>query len=144
MRERYHPDPRAKSTAWRLALLFTLLCVVIVPPALAAAGGTPKDCVELATAVPEPVHEGRYNILCLRPKPGPVNIKCRADAVTGASRLAIEPFDMAGLTSQTVEVTQDGPVFAITGTAGANAHLFFSYDGPFQPIRDQYTLTCRW
>ena len=111
---------------------------------IAAAEGKPKDCVEIAIDRPATVHEGRYNILCLRPRPGPVNIRCRTDAVSGPSRLAVEPYNMTGIESRIVDITDDGPVLVFSGVAGTNAHLFFSYDGPFQPIRDRYTLTCRW
>lgn len=146
MRERYHHGATPKSKAHGFVTLLAMLSVLLTtsPAYPQGTGATPKDCVEIASNVPGTVHEGRYNILCLRPSPGPVEIRCRADGVPGPNRLAVSPFAIARIKPHVVEITRDGPMLAVAGVARENAHLFFSYDGPFQPIRDRYTLTCTW
>lgn len=106
--------------------------------------GTPKDCVLVEVGKPAVVQEGRYNILCLRPGPGPFSVSCFAEGVPGPHTLVLYPFDIGGPARQDIEIFGDGPVFSLQGMAGADAHLFLSYDGPFDPIRDGYNLTCRW
>jgi hypothetical protein len=104
----------------------------------------PKDCVEVETGVPTVVQEGRYNILCLRPKPGPFLARCRAEQVMAPSSLTMYPFDIEGPSAKDIAVKDTGLILEVDGVAGIEAHLFLSYGGPFDPIRDGYTLTCRW
>lgn len=125
-----------------------ILCVFLGshPPVGATSGqvGTPKDCVLVEAGEPALVQEGRYNILCLRPDPGPFAVACFAEGVPGPHMLVVYPFDIAGPGRQDIQILGDGPVLALRGLAGNDAHLFLSYDGPFDPIRDGYRLTCRW
>lgn len=94
--------------------------------------------------MPATVHEGRYNILCVRLPPGPFDLQCRADDVAESSLLDVHPLNVDGLEPHTRTVSGDGAVMAATGRAAADAHVFFSYAGPFYPVRDGYRLTCRW
>ncbi len=105
---------------------------------------TPKDCVTLDKGVSQVVYEGRYNILCVRPPPGPLVLRCATDGVRGPSRLAVHPYSVDGPAPTILAISENGPLAEITGTAGPDAHVFFSYDGPFQPLNDRYRLTCRW
>jgi hypothetical protein len=105
---------------------------------------SPKDCLALKPGIAETVHEGRYNILCVRPPPGPLALRCRVDGVTGQSALQVYPLTVDGTVDRTVTLSGDGPLPAVDGIAGPDAYAFFSYDGPFYPVRDKYRLTCRW
>lgn len=105
---------------------------------------TPKDCVALSRGIAATVHEGRYNILCVRPEPGPMDLRCKAEGVPAPSTLRVFPYEVDGAPETTIDLTADGPLPPVTGIAGPDAHVFFSYDGPFDPIRDGYRLTCRW
>jgi len=140
MGRRYHSDQNRQS-ALKTVVFVTVLAISI---ATGARAQTPKDCVALADGVPETVHEGRYSILCVRPTPGPLTLRCRADGVPGPSLLRIYPHALDGARERILEIATDGALPPIDGTAGADAVVFFSYDGPFDPIRDRYTLTCRW
>jgi len=108
------------------------------------AGASPKDCVELSPGVAETVHQGRYNILCVRPAAGAVSVACEVADVATPSRLQVHPLAIDGAYPQTVSIAGDGPLPEISGSAGSAAYVFFSYDGPFDPIRDGYSLTCHW
>lgn len=115
-------------------------------PAVAASSGAgaPRDCVSVQNGEAAIIQEGRYNILCMRPAPGPFAVRCSAENVPGSHVLALYPFDIQGPTEGEIEVLGDGHVLSLTGLAGADAHLFLSYDGPFNPIYDGYALTCHW
>lgn len=106
--------------------------------------GRLKDCVSVEAGTPAVVQEGRYNILCLRPSPGPFFVDCFAKDVPGPHTLVLYPYAIDGPGRQDVEISGDGAALALRGVARTDAHLFLSYDGPFDPIRDGYTLTCRW
>lgn len=139
MTESYHPPGARKSALIGAAVA---LAAAVAGP---VAAQTPKDCAVLGSGEPAIVHEGRYNILCIRPAPGPFAPACSVEGVAGASRLAIHPLAIDGAGPAILPVDGDGPLpVPIDGTAGRDAYLFFSYDGPLDPIRDRYTLTCRW
>lgn len=125
-----------------VTVAFASIAMLTAPPD--ADAQTPKDCVALMPGQPEPVHEGRYNILCVRPQAGPLRLVCRLDGVPGPSNLLVHPHEVAGAEETSLSVTGDGGLPLIEGMAGAAAHVFFSYDGPFNPVHDKYTLTCRW
>ena len=124
-------------------LLFLAACLAVLPEAPAQAAGL-KDCIPMESGTPAIVHEGRYNILCVRPSPGPFSLACQVDGVPGESQLMVTPENVAGPGAARKSVSTDGPLLRLDGNAGAEAHVFFSYDGPFAPIRDGYALTCRW
>ena len=142
---------------WPLTRRFDLIYLIskgLVPIASAVIGlmllipttsaETPKDCLALEPNQPQIVHEGRYNILCVRPPPGPLDLRCTVDGVSGPSRLATHPYRVDGAVPQTIEIDSERPLAPLHGTARDGAHVFFSYDGPFYPVRDGYRLTCRW
>ncbi len=112
----------------------------------APAATQPKDCVRLQNGEGATVYEGRYDILCIHPDPGPLALSCAATRVPGPSFLAVHPYRVAGAGPQRVTVA-DGLQLMLSGHVDADgadeARVFFSYDGPFNPIKDRYTLTCR-
>jgi hypothetical protein len=144
MSRRYHRDKSRQSFAAFVSFLTVqTIALAAVWPAPSSGAGL-KDCVAMTAGRGATVHEGRYNILCVIPPPGPVTLQCSADGVAADSLLQVFAHDIAGAGDSTLTLTGDGPLPAISGTAGRDAHVFFSYAGPFDPIRDGYRLTCRW
>lgn len=137
---------KIQRTVWAGSAVILCTCLVGTLQFGVGSGqaGTPKDCVSVEAGEPAIVQEGRYNILCLRPIPGPFTVACYAEGVPGPHTLVLYPFDIDGPARQRIEIAGDGPVLTLQGMAGPDAHLFLSYDGPFDPIRDGYSLTCRW
>ena len=120
---------------------------LLIDSAGPAASAEPKDCVRLEPGVSAMVYEGRYDILCVHPPPGPLRITCGAAGVRGPSFLAVHPHRVEGADAGRLAITY-GARFEIIGEVPADgaedARVFFSYDGPFNHIFDRYTLTCRW
>ncbi|MDF1792807.1 MAG: hypothetical protein P1U88_12900 [Thalassobaculaceae bacterium] len=140
MDRRYHREENRQSTGTFVSFL-TVLAIASATEVFAA---PLKDCVAMAEGVPTTVHEGRYNILCVAPPPGPLTLNCAIRGTRGRSTLQVFPHAIAGAAEATVEMPDDGPLPTIAGRAGDTARVFFSYAGPFDPIRDGYDLTCRW
>ena len=127
----------------RLLFATALLALPFLP--VSATAGVPKDCVQVTNGKPQTVHQGRYNILCIHPGEHPLTITCKADRVPGASRRMVHPHLFAPAEPKTIAIERSGQSFTLTGKgAGAEARVFFSYDGPFDRVRDQYSLTCHW
>lgn len=144
MPRRYHREENRQSAAEFVSFLTILAISLLTAPSSPAHGAALKDCVAMVSGAPATVHEGRYNILCLAPAAGPLDLRCTIGGSTGASVLKIYPHAIEGASQTTVQVSEDGPLPPIVGSAGPGARVFFSYDGPFDPIRDGYRLICRW
>lgn len=127
---------------WQLSATALLAVFVLSAPATAS---VPKDCIQMVNAKAATVHQGRYNILCIHPGAHALTIACKTDRVPGASRLMVHPHQFAPAEEAAIAIERSGQSFTLTGKGGgADARVFFSYDGPFDPIRDQYSLTCHW
>lgn len=125
-----------------LSVLFVITLVPFAIPGLTSANV--KDCVSVESDLPATVHQGRYNILCARLVAGAFHIACRADGVVGESTLRVGSVNVQPAIERVIQLRGNGELLSYSAVAGPNAHVFFSYDGPFNPIRDGYRLTCSW